>query len=73
MNYSQGFIDGYEGNEYEYDYVGSSSQYFTDYHKGKNYREVHLRIFENHNCCYDLKADEFQMRNTQAIALMNEW
>lgn len=74
MNYSQGFIDGYEGRDH--DYNNSTNEYHDEFHKGRDRREVHLKVFEIHfNECGidDLVIKHFQNNNELARYFMNSW
>ncbi len=73
MNYSQGFKDGYEDNDFKYDLLEIDKKYFDDYHSGKNWRNIHCSIFELQNECFDIEIENFKSNHEAAISLIDNF
>lgn len=73
MNFTQGFVDGYENNDFDYDFLEIDKKYLNDYHNGKKYRNIHRSIFELQDEYFDIEIVNFKSNHEAAIILMNNF
>lgn len=70
---SQGFKDGYEDNDFKYDVIETDKKYSDQYYEGRNWRNIHLSIFELQKNCIDVSIESFQANHNIAVNLMNDF
>lgn len=51
--FSQGFIDGYNDDKFNWDISSENSEYLNDFHKGLRMRSIHMISLDNDNVSFN--------------------